>query len=170
MKRRILFCCGVLCLLFISFYFYRNDPTSIIPDRKLQAIVRETIGKPRWKITPEDCLGVTKLDVLAGVKRLDGLEYFSDLEILFLGAGTIRDLKDLKELKKLKELRLLGNAIYDFSPLTQLPELEYVELRWTPRYNVHPTDLSPLNECEKEVTVWADVDFYTGYPVGVMGG
>ena len=114
LKRQVLLCSVILCLLFIAFYFYRNDPTSIIPDRKLQAIVRETIGKPRGEITPEDCLGVTKLDVFAGVKRLDGLEYFSDLEVLFLSEGTIRDLNDLKALKKLKELRLLGNPIYDF--------------------------------------------------------
>lgn len=115
---------------------------NIIPNRELEKAIIEEIGFEGTELKPEDCLGITELDLSATnfCSNLEGLQYFKDLESLKCCAGNLKDISALSELTNLKELDLRSNKISDLSPLSNLRNLEKLNL-----YNNRVKDLSPLS-------------------------
>lgn len=147
----------VMLLLILLVVFIRYDFSSVIPDRKLQSIVREIIDKPHGKILPEDCKGIKKLQIgfTYSIHSLKGLRYFEDLQILECYQTSIRDISELSGLKNLKELDLRETRVRDLTPLAGLPELQKINL-----YRVRAKDLSPLAQCPKLEVIYIDDFFY----------
>ncbi len=141
--KRILAILAILAVFFFvlgSYKISRRD--HIIPNAELERVIIEQIGFSGDKLKPEDCLGITELDLSATnlITDLEGLQYFKDLEILCCCAGYINDISALSELTNLKELDLSLNRISDLSPLSNLKRLKKLNL-----YNNCVSDLSPLS-------------------------
>ncbi len=121
--------------------FVINDPNSIIPNRQLERVIREQIGKSSGELTPKDCLGITELNLSASDfnSNLEGLQYFVDLEKLDCSAGRIHNISAISGLTKLEELKLYKNQVRDLTPLSGLVNLERLDL-----YDNNVHDLTPL--------------------------
>ena len=103
-----------------------------IPDRKLAAAIRGTLGLAAENaITQLDMLRLTQLDTGAfwnikpPITNITGLEHAKNLEFLFLSYNQIRDIAPITGLKNLTRLDLLSNQIQDITPLASasLPRL-----------------------------------------------
>lgn len=107
-------------------------------DSVLETIVRASIGKPSGDITVDDVKTVTRLDLsneyqhyisdVTVIKDINGLEYFTSLEILDLSSHQVSDITPLNGLHKLKYLILDDNPITDISPLAKLLNLKLLVL------------------------------------------
>lgn len=103
-----------------------------IPDRKLAAAIRGTLGLAAENaITQLDMLRLTQLDTAAfwnikpPITDITGLEHAKNLEFLFLSYNQIRDITPITGLKNLTRLGLSSNQIQDIAPLASasLPRL-----------------------------------------------
>jgi len=117
------------------------SPIVNIPDQNLEAVIRETIGKPQGAITEADLLGITSLyGFKQDIQDLTGLEYCTNLTSLNLGDAQITDISPLVKLNHLQSLYLGGaTQITDISPLSELIELTDLVLSHT-----QIDDISPL--------------------------
>lgn len=77
------------------------------------------------------------------ISSLDGLEYFTDLEVLELKGNQISDLTPLQGLEWLEILDLSDNAISDIQPLCSLTNLVELDLS-NNNITVIPTEFSDL--------------------------
>jgi Leucine-rich repeat (LRR) protein len=130
MKKYSIACLICLAVAFITISWISDDSTSIFPSRGLEAVIREQINKPEGDIAPDDCLGITFLDLSASDwnTNLEGIQYFRDLETLNCTAGRLSDISALSELVQLKELTLKANKISDLTQLSTLVNLEVLDL------------------------------------------
>ena len=102
-----------------------------IPDPNLEALIRETIGKPEGDITDADLQGITILNsehdwnTPEEEKIADptGLEYCTNLTSLNLRYNQISDISSLASLTGLTYLNLGSNQISDISSLANLTSL-----------------------------------------------
>lgn len=115
------------------------QPTVVsFTDSALETIVRASIGKPSGDITVDDVKTVARLDLSneyqryisdeTVIKDINGLEYFTSLEILDLSSHQVSDLTPLKELHKIKYLILEDNPTTDISPIAKLSNLKLLVL------------------------------------------
>jgi Leucine-rich repeat (LRR) protein len=121
-------------------------------DPNLERKIRAAIGKPTGQIKGADLVGVgfTELKAWASqIKDLTGLEYCTDLTILWLSNNQIQDINSLSDLVKLVNLRLEGNQIRDISALTELTKLERLNLSKN-----QIVDISPLAGCNNLTNIW----------------
>jgi len=99
------------------------------PDPNLEAVIRESIGKPTGDIYESDLEGLTYVD---GHERdivdLTGLEHATSLTTLRLPVNQISDVSPLASLTSLRNLYLFDNEITDISPLANLTGLRYLDL------------------------------------------
>ena len=79
-------------------------------------------------ITVQDAKKLKWLRLPKSVKRLDWLEYFTNLKDLTLMQSPVADIKPIAKLKNLKSLNLSYNKITDISPLRGLTNLEKLQL------------------------------------------
>jgi len=133
---RVLFALVVtLCL----FGFAQAEEPVYFADEHLKAAVEEVL----WTAdpTPTDMLGLTSLNVTQrGITRITGLEYATNLEMLWIRWNYITDLSPLAALVNLKMLDAHGNQnITDLSPLSGLTNLEELVIR-----DNRISDISPL--------------------------
>jgi internalin A len=99
------------------------------PDAKLEAAIRQSIGKPEGQITETDLQNVTLLTAEnKGISDVSGIEKCVSLEILNLPGNDIEDISPLSALTKLKLLTLSDNKITDISPLSSLTNVEILIL------------------------------------------
>ena len=114
----------------------------MIPNRALEKEIMEYIGFTGDELTPEDCVGITELCIVYAhrITDLEGLQYFTDLERLYVRNSNLKDLSALSSLPNLDYLDLSFNKISDLSPLANLPKLRQLML-------VHNRvkDLSPIS-------------------------
>lgn len=161
-----------VCILFHRCYdLYRNTDRiteyNVIYEREIGLYLQGYL-KADNGIKPQDCLGITELDLSATnwIRSLEGLQYFKDLEELEIVASHVNDIRALGELPKLKTLNLRRNRVRDLTPLAGHPSLEVIDLCYNP-----VTDLSPLASCPNLKKVIID-DFrerdYSVLPEGVM--
>ena len=105
------------------------DEVLSFADLKLEAAVRETIGKPEGDILPEDVVSLTFLTATGlGISDLGGIESLSGLTTLSLHQNQISDLTVLGRLTSLRDLRLWSNQIEDISVLSSLKALDNLEV------------------------------------------
>ena len=113
----------------------------VFPDPKLEAAVREAIGKPSGDIKQSDLDDLTEFYADdKGIVDLAGLEYCTGLTVLALVENQIGDISPLSGLPSLDLLGLSSNRISDLSPLSNLMSLRTVFLE-----DNRISDLSPLS-------------------------
>jgi len=124
----------------ITANFEQEQPV-YFPDTNLEAVVRETIGKPTGPICPSDLEKLTGLGPdRRNIADLTGLEYCTNLDYLYLYLNQITDISPLASLTNLTRLGLDGNYwIVDISPLANLSSLVSLSLGVT-----GISDLSPV--------------------------
>ena len=118
-----------------------RDPSNLVPDANLRAVIAEALGKPSGaSIETEDLARLTRLDAdEQGISDLRGLEYATRLERIELRRNEISDLSPIAELTRLNNIKLRGNQIMDVSPLAGLINVDWLGLEEN-----QITDVSPL--------------------------
>ncbi|MXV85891.1 T9SS type A sorting domain-containing protein [Candidatus Poribacteria bacterium] len=118
-----------------------RDPSNLVPDANLRAVIAEALGKPSGaSIETEDLARLTRLDAdEQGISDLRGLEYATRLERIELRRNEISDLSPIAELTRLNNIKLRGNQITDVSPLAGLINVDWLGLEEN-----QITDVSPL--------------------------
>ena len=112
-----------------------------IPDPNLRAAIEAELRVAAGAtITVNDMAALTELDRQdAGISNLTGLEFATNLTVLYLGDNSISDISPLADLTNLTDLGLDLNSISDISPLAGLTNLRSL--------NLHKnliSDISPL--------------------------
>lgn len=124
-----------------------------VPDAVLRACILDKLGKPASDpITDAEALSVTALTCDAAgssqqpaISSLEGLDSFTNLNVLALNHHSVTDLAPLAGLTQLEQLYLIGNAVEDLAPLSGLVGLKTLQLDNTGGGNNHVSDLSPLS-------------------------
>ena len=92
----------------------------VFADEKLEAAVREELGKPEGPLTRAVIRELTSLDASGtAIEHLSGLGSAVNLTELSLNSNQITDVSPLASLTNLTRLRLYGNQISDVGPLCQ---------------------------------------------------
>lgn len=145
-----------------------DDAPIAFEDDNLEAAVRQALGVSGSADTVGDARRATALQIVdVTVANLEGLQYFTGLEVLRVSGGyddqTALDLAPLASLSNLRELYLNGAGIIDLTPLEELTGLEVLHvyrnfihdvgplsdlnaLRTLYLYNNEISDLSPLSQ------------------------
>ena len=117
-----------------------EEPEVLFPDKNLEQVIREAVGKSTGPIYVRDMKKVTYLNAKGkGITRIEGLEYCKNLAYLYLGLNDIVDISPLAGLTNIRELALHENNIVDISPLAGLKDLEVLYLN-----DNFIVDISPL--------------------------
>lgn len=141
---------------FILFFLALASPSegnaeekSFIPHRplsaedsaqRIEAAIRERLGKPEGELTAADLERVTSLSLSgAGLSDISALAQLPKLRNLNLDYNEISDLSPLAGLVELEKLHLGSNQITDLSPLNNLTKLKFV-----PLFRNQISDLSPV--------------------------
>lgn len=101
-----------------------------IPDANLRAVIADSLGKAHDEaITRAEMAILTHLEVRdANINDLTGLQFATNLTVLWLTGNAITDLSALCDLTNLTDLVLFGNAITDISALSNLTNLIHLNL------------------------------------------
>ena len=114
--------------------------TYLFKDAALETAVRQTLGRPHGRLTPEDIASLTELFATnSTIHSLTGLKHFTALQQLGLDNNQIADLTPLAGLTNLYMLMLRNNQIADVTPLAGLTNLNYLDLQ-----SNQITDVTPL--------------------------
>lgn len=93
----------------------------------------------------DEVIQILSLSGLKGVKSLEGVQYFRNIEYLSIDDGEISDLSPLSNLNKLYHLSLGANNISDLSPLKGLKNLNSLDIQ-----DNQIEDFSPIKDLEIE--------------------
>ncbi len=121
-----------------------------MPDTALRAAVREALGLPTIvHLTKEHLLPLDALHVIdKGISDITGLEFATNLKVLYLSKNPVTDLRPLANLTALKRLYLWdlspNTSTLDLRPLASLINLEEISLE-----NNKVSDISPLAVLKK---------------------
>ena len=98
---------------------FHNNRLLNIEDIALADQVKRILKKPRDENIYKDEITNIKTMILIqkGIRSLEGLQNFKNLEELYLNYNYIEDLSPLEELHKLKLINLTGNCVKDLQPL-----------------------------------------------------
>ena len=119
-------------------------------DAALRAAVREALGLPTIvHLTKEHLLPLDELRVIdKGISDITGLEFATNLKVLYLSKNPITDLRPLANLTALRRLYLWdlspNTPTLDLRPLETLVNLEEISLE-----NSKVSDISPLAALKK---------------------
>ena len=122
-----------------------------IPDLNLRAAIVETLNIPHnTPITQGDMNRLTDLVVnRQGIQNLAGLEFATNLEVLFIDDNPITDLTSLSNLTNLTTLGMWGIATPDINPLRHLVNLTHLDAAGCDIVDISPlsrlTNLTSLN-------------------------
>lgn len=110
-----------------------DDPVPF-PDKNLEKAVRKAMHYTDKMVITRT--GATYLEYLnirgCNITNLDGLQYFTSLEVLYASDNKIKHLEALSGLVNLFALDLSDNRIVDITPLTLLTNLLFVDLYGNP--------------------------------------
>jgi uncharacterized repeat protein (TIGR02543 family) len=136
-----------------SYGAVRATITVTFPDPNLETAIRQAIGKPSGDIYDTDLLPLTILQVPhKSVSNLSGLEYCTNLQILYLQDNQIADISALASLTKLQTLWLDYNQISNISTLASLTNLQKLDLG----NNYKISNISALVNLTKLQTLFLD--------------
>jgi Leucine-rich repeat (LRR) protein len=133
-----------------------------MPDTALQRIIREHINKPNGDIYSNEVDTITQVDAPGmQIASIEGLQYFTSLQILMVPSNNISDISPIANLQQLGQvditfniigniqpleghegiflLHIGANPISDISPLSTITALRQLWL-----YDTDVTDFSPL--------------------------
>ncbi len=100
-----------------------------IPDAYFEMALLNALEQKTGPISLEQLSGLTVLRAWEReINNIEGIQYCTNLQELFLGYNYIEDISPLKELTQLKELYLVGNLIEDLSPLSSMKHLEVLNI------------------------------------------
>ncbi|ACB86164.1 leucine-rich repeat domain-containing protein [Natranaerobius thermophilus] len=145
----------VLFVLAIVLDYYFDDDIVRISDPELREHIRRELNKEPYMtvlsigddIKPKDMEELTTIGIAGveadNIKNLEGIEYATNLEELYLPWNKIKDLSPLSELEDLKELDLQNNNIEDITPIGDLQNLEKLNL-----FGNEVKDIKPLLELD----------------------
>ena len=106
-----------------------NMQIVIFKDKKLEAAIREIIGKESGDIMKTDISNIRTLDLSGkGIENLEGIQHFEQLSRLTLVNNMIEDIHHITSLKQLYHLDLGGNMIADISELGNCSFLSELDL------------------------------------------
>ena len=129
-------------LIFVN-NFGKEIPSLVvsIPDANLRAAIEAALGKASGTpITEDEMKTLTTLKAInTGISDLTGLEFATNLRVLWLGNNNITDISALAGLNNLTHLALENNNITDISVLVGLTKLRDLNLD-----NNNITDISAL--------------------------
>jgi len=113
----------------------------LIEDPGLEQAIREELGmSPGQTLTIPHLESITFLDAdQRDITSLNGLEYCTSLQEVWLQWNEVSDLSPLSGLDTLESLSLKGNLVSDLWPLAGLDNLHYLEA-----WSNNITDLEPL--------------------------
>ena len=119
-----------------------------IPDKNLEAIIRNTLHKsPNEKISSVDLSKLKELKIQnSSVSNLTGLEYCINLTYLEIRDVPVTDISPLSSLTKLNYLAVFNTQIIDISPLSNLTELKNLGFGQSPVEDI--SALSTLTKLE----------------------
>lgn len=119
-----------------------------IPDKNLEAAIREELNIPVRDITAGDMLQLTFLSACGkNISNLEGLQYALNLSSLYLHNNNISNNEHISELTNLQWLGLEGNNITDISALKDLKNLKGLSLEFNNIRNIeHLINLDQLEE------------------------
>ena len=107
-----------------------NEEAVEFADINLEKAVREELDIPQRDITEQDMLTLTSFKAVGReIESLDGLEYATNLERLWIKRNAITDISPLAGLTDMKMLWLTKNDIADITPLKRLNKLSVLQLR-----------------------------------------
>ncbi len=97
-----------------------------VPDAGLNAAIRSALHiEPTFPITRNVALSLVSLDAWRrGIRRLDNLEYFTNLQSLHLTDNPLRGIGQVGSLINLRELGLARAGVSDLAPLAALDGLQ----------------------------------------------
>jgi len=120
MKRKI-----IVGLIIVGMFFsspilvflseVKAEQEVIFPDKILESVIREKIGKSTGPIYESDLSEITYLRII-GINDLRGLEYCKNLTKIEFYNTEISDITPLSNLTNLEELRIDSNNISDVTP------------------------------------------------------
>jgi len=106
-----------------------EDTVVVFPDPILEQRIRLCIGQPTGEIHESALVGIVGLDVHdTGVANLEGLQYCSSLETLYLEMNRVDDIGPLAGIASLQSVSLGQNQISDISPLAGLTDIKHLLL------------------------------------------
>lgn len=162
-----------------------KDPGVSIPDKALERVVRQTIGKFEGAITAADLESITSLTTSSlGAMDLTGLEHatnlatlefhhtridlsflarFPNLTRLRIEESRLTDISELAALTGLTHLNLKRNEISDISALASLTNLTRLNLRWNRIGDIsHLAALTNLTELDLGRNEISDISALAG--------
>jgi len=155
------------------------------PNKNIEGAVRDAIGKPEGPIQPADLRGLSRLEVDASESyctvecgtdcpRLSGLQYCTDLTYLSLYPGMdsclswFTDIWPLAELTNLTELHLGLASVISLEPLSDLTNLEVLDVYITHHYWLN--DLNFLRKMSKLRELYLVIGFGEGTSLDALSG
>ncbi|HNR65583.1 MAG TPA: leucine-rich repeat domain-containing protein, partial [Atribacterota bacterium] len=129
-------------LITVPLEYVVTSPIAYIPDVNFRMAINEALGQPsEYQPTIADLNGLTGALYAWSwnITSIEGAQYLTNLQELWLYDNQISDLSPLTGLSNLNYLYLNNNQISNISPLTALTNLQDLYLR----YN-QISDLSPL--------------------------
>ena len=109
-----------------------SEPKTVIfPDENLDAIIRDTLGKPTGEeITIAELANLTVFSASSSdITDLSGIEYCANLIELDLSSNQISDIYPLSTLTNLMVLNLDTNRIIDISAISNLTNLSWLNIK-----------------------------------------
>ena len=130
----------LLCLVCLSISVTAKAEVVFIPDPNLRAIIENKVGKaPGAAISPADMSLMTELKANnENIRNLTGLEYATNLMVLWLAENNISHLVPIAGLTRLIELDLSANSISNIAPLARLTNLRGLYLGENYISNISP--------------------------------
>lgn len=138
----------------------------IFKSAAIEEKTREILGKAEGVITRSDVLAITEFEMEAECAApFEDLQWFENLESVWLFRCGVQSLSGVERLTSLKELRVSGNEITDIGPVSGLTSLVYFSCAGNPISDYSPvrnlTDLEELQIGDNGF-LYTDIDVLSG--------
>jgi hypothetical protein len=141
-----------------QYYDTDLDRPMNIKDSALNASIREELNVTD-ELVVRDAFDVGNLNLYnKGLRSIEGLEYFTALRTLNIGANDLTSIDSLRGLPLLEELALYANHVPDLSPVAALPNIRNLTFGLNPIRSIEPLrDVTTLTEVTFNDTAVSDL-------------